>query len=616
MKSIAVGVFASVRRNVFTFLMLGLLAACGGGGGGGGDTTAPDVTLLGANPLNLIVDDTYTDPGATASDNVDGDITANIVVGGDTVNTAVANTYVVTYDVSDAAGNPATQVTRTVIVSTLSSISGTVAGTEIIAVNDSGAIVASDDTTGKTQNADGSYPFTLTGIPVGVNIRVYLITASGVYPLYFAGTNVFSLSAVAAIDLGFVDTTSGQAIPENDPTAITEVSAGTENTDTLVIVTDENTGAPLSGATVIVDHATEDRQIVTTTTAGSASFTPPSSGPVTITIGMSGYAILTLVDFNLVFLNIELTPTGLSAFIQGRALNFTGPLGAVSAGNDDLINDRCPSCENLYDGTLGDYKLEANIPNRVFNLSAIDYGSGTTPINFTAVTGLGPLADGDTLIVDLTFPITPPTMTITTGTITVPASLGSVDLLIAGGLMDVGDPVELFVGISDVGSTLPDYTLTTFDFAGGGLSTSILARAEGTAGGVTHSVNRGVGFGGTGVDFSLIDIPTILLPTGDCGGIAPAISWTGVTGASFYGVDLGDFDTAWTVIIDGGSTSFTLPDLTDTPLAGLGLTTGDQVELGVWAMVVPGFNFNTLDKDTVMGTFTDMSNSSDVFCIP
>ena len=83
------------------------------------DSTEPVITLLGANPLNLVVGDTYTDPGATAFDNFDGDITANIVVGGDTVSTAAVGTFMVTYDVSDLAGNPATQATRTVIVNAI-----------------------------------------------------------------------------------------------------------------------------------------------------------------------------------------------------------------------------------------------------------------------------------------------------------------------------------------------------------------------------------------------------------------------------------------------------------------------------------------------------------------
>ena len=51
----------------------------------------------------------------TANDNTDGDITDNVVVG-DTVDTSVDNTYNVTFDVDDAAGNHAVTVTRTVTV--------------------------------------------------------------------------------------------------------------------------------------------------------------------------------------------------------------------------------------------------------------------------------------------------------------------------------------------------------------------------------------------------------------------------------------------------------------------------------------------------------------------
>ena len=81
------------------------------------DSVAPVITLIGASTININVGDTYTDQGATASDNIDGDITANIIVGGDAVNTNTAGTYVITYNVTDAAGNAATEVTRTVNVS-------------------------------------------------------------------------------------------------------------------------------------------------------------------------------------------------------------------------------------------------------------------------------------------------------------------------------------------------------------------------------------------------------------------------------------------------------------------------------------------------------------------
>ena len=57
----------------------------------------------------------YVDAGAAADDNIDGDISASIIVN-NPVNTAIVGTYTVTYNVTDFAGNGATTVTRTVVV--------------------------------------------------------------------------------------------------------------------------------------------------------------------------------------------------------------------------------------------------------------------------------------------------------------------------------------------------------------------------------------------------------------------------------------------------------------------------------------------------------------------
>ncbi|WCO01590.1 M14 family zinc carboxypeptidase [Psychroserpens ponticola] len=78
------------------------------------DTEVPVITLNGASTIDLNVGSTYVELGATATDNVDGDLTSSIIIGGDTVNPNVIGVYVVTYNVSDAASNAAVEVTRTV----------------------------------------------------------------------------------------------------------------------------------------------------------------------------------------------------------------------------------------------------------------------------------------------------------------------------------------------------------------------------------------------------------------------------------------------------------------------------------------------------------------------
>ncbi|QSE96430.1 immunoglobulin-like domain-containing protein [Fulvivirga lutea] len=79
------------------------------------DLVKPVITLSGDNPFKFITGDTFNDPGATAADNIDGDITGDIVVSGN-VDANTAGTYTLTYNVSDAAGNAADPVTREVVV--------------------------------------------------------------------------------------------------------------------------------------------------------------------------------------------------------------------------------------------------------------------------------------------------------------------------------------------------------------------------------------------------------------------------------------------------------------------------------------------------------------------
>jgi large repetitive protein len=80
------------------------------------DTTVPVITLAGVDPVTVECGGAYVDAGATALDACDGDLTGSIVVGGDTVDTAVSGTYVISYNVADASMNAAVQVTRTVHV--------------------------------------------------------------------------------------------------------------------------------------------------------------------------------------------------------------------------------------------------------------------------------------------------------------------------------------------------------------------------------------------------------------------------------------------------------------------------------------------------------------------
>ncbi|WP_127493637.1 immunoglobulin-like domain-containing protein [Paenibacillus glycanilyticus] len=79
------------------------------------DTVKPVITINGDPVIQLEKGTAYTDPGAAATDNHDGDLTGQITVTG-TVDPTTAGDYTVQYNVSDAAGNAAVTVTRTVRV--------------------------------------------------------------------------------------------------------------------------------------------------------------------------------------------------------------------------------------------------------------------------------------------------------------------------------------------------------------------------------------------------------------------------------------------------------------------------------------------------------------------
>ena len=79
------------------------------------DLSAPTITLTGGDaPVVLTVGGTYTEPGATATDNVDASVPTPTPSG--TVDTDTAGEYTITYTATDRAGNVATKA-RTVIVS-------------------------------------------------------------------------------------------------------------------------------------------------------------------------------------------------------------------------------------------------------------------------------------------------------------------------------------------------------------------------------------------------------------------------------------------------------------------------------------------------------------------
>lgn len=71
------------------------------------DTTPPVITLSGNSEMTIQSGDNFSDPGYTAQDAGDGDVTASVTTSG-TVDSGAPGDYTITYSVTDSAGNTGT----------------------------------------------------------------------------------------------------------------------------------------------------------------------------------------------------------------------------------------------------------------------------------------------------------------------------------------------------------------------------------------------------------------------------------------------------------------------------------------------------------------------------
>ena len=139
------------------------------------DTTKPVIALLGADPQTVEFGTTYTELNATATDEVDDDdeLTRRIAINAGAVDVNRLGTYPVTYDVSDAEGNNADRVTRTVMVTDTAAPDITAPAaytTEATATltplgrSDYGIATSTDDTADITDDAPPVFPLGPTTI--------------------------------------------------------------------------------------------------------------------------------------------------------------------------------------------------------------------------------------------------------------------------------------------------------------------------------------------------------------------------------------------------------------------------------------------------------------------
>ncbi len=154
------------------------------------DTTPPTITLAGSANMTIQVGSAYTEPGYTATDNYDGDITKDVTVTG-TVDSSASGTYALQYDVTDSSGNTAIPQNRTVHVTDTTPPTITLAGSANMTIQVGSAYTEPGYTATDNYDGDITKDVTVTGTVDS--------SASGTYALQYDVTDSSGNTAIQQV---------------------------------------------------------------------------------------------------------------------------------------------------------------------------------------------------------------------------------------------------------------------------------------------------------------------------------------------------------------------------------------------------------------------------------
>jgi len=327
------------------------------------DTMGPVISLNGNATETINLGTTYTDPGATATDNCSS---PTVIVGG-TVNTNLAGVYTLTYDATDASGNAATQVTRTVTV--VNPIPVVI--TKNITVN----LDASGNATITPQQVDNGSN-SVAGLS-SLTLDVSTFNCSNI------GTNTVTLTATSTLG----STATGTAV-----VTVVDNIAPTVLTKSITINLDASGNATITPQQI--DNGSSDNcgPVTLSLDAGQGNFTCANVGQtntVTLVITDShgntatGTAVVTVQDVT--------APTVVTQNITVQ-LDATGNASIVAADIDNGSNDSCGIASMTLDAGQGQFTC-ANVGQ-----------TNTVTLAVTDVNGNTATGTANVTVVDVTAP--------------------------------------------------------------------------------------------------------------------------------------------------------------------------------------------------------------------
>ncbi len=303
------------------------------------DTTAPVIALTGANPQIIEFGDEYIELEATATDRVDDDLelTGRIVIAGDEVITDRVGEYTVTYDVSDAAGNPAEQKTRTVRVTDTTAPGITAPelyATEAIAEQ---TPLTANDHYGTATSSDRSARITSTApatFPLGDTIIIW--TATDANGLSSTAEQTITIADTTKPDITAPANVSTEATAPTTPVAVGQAAATDLVDNALEITRNPQTN----------DFAVGEHTITWKATDASGNFATATQ-TVTITDTTAPVIALTganpqIIEFGDEYIELEATATD-------RVDDDLELTGRIAIAGDEVITDRVGEYTVTYD---------------------------------------------------------------------------------------------------------------------------------------------------------------------------------------------------------------------------------------------------------------------------
>ncbi|MEI6816109.1 MAG: immunoglobulin-like domain-containing protein [Bacteroidota bacterium] len=195
---------------ILSILLISIIISCSKK-----DTTAPYIYMNGINPTYVVLNSTYSDAWATATDETDGNITSKIVATyspSSGVNTNLVGSYYIYYNVSDAAGNTATQASREIVVV---NEANNFIGKYNEAVSQSSNTVYCTDSVYISNTQNNRISFTKFGLDTVANISANIVNSSIFIPSQTVGSHTYYGNGIInsnAFLIIFTDSTSSAVL--------------------------------------------------------------------------------------------------------------------------------------------------------------------------------------------------------------------------------------------------------------------------------------------------------------------------------------------------------------------------------------------------------------------